>query len=75
MPTRLRGIIAAFALANLAGGLIAWRLILPVPALFSAVLAIALAAAWMTARPPRPLKSREGGTALTSAAPRDKRGG
>jgi hypothetical protein len=47
---RLRGMIAAFALANLAGGIIAWRLILPVPALFSAVLAIALAAAYMTAR-------------------------
>jgi hypothetical protein len=48
---RLRGMIAAFALANLAGGIIAWRLILPVPALFSAVLAIALAAAYRAARP------------------------
>jgi hypothetical protein len=50
-PTRLRGMIAAFALAALASGIIAWRLILPVPALFSAVLAIALAAAYVTARP------------------------
>jgi len=48
---RLRGMIAAFALAALASGIIAWRLILPVPALFSAVLAIVLAAAYMTARP------------------------
>ncbi|MEA3062266.1 MAG: hypothetical protein QOJ94_2047 [Sphingomonadales bacterium] len=49
-PARLRGMIAAFALAALASGIIAWRLILPVPALFSGVLAIALAAACMTAR-------------------------
>jgi hypothetical protein len=50
-PARLRGMIAAFALAALVSAVIAWRLILPVPALFSAVLAIALAAAYMTARP------------------------
>jgi hypothetical protein len=47
---QLRGMIAAFALAALACGIIAWRLILPVPALFSAALAIALAAACWTAR-------------------------
>src|SRR4051812_1880511 len=47
---QLRGMIAAFALAALASGIIAWRLILPVPALFSAALAIALGAAYMTAR-------------------------
>jgi len=46
----LRGMIAAFVLANLVIGIIAWRLILPVPALFSAVLVIALAAAYLTAR-------------------------
>jgi hypothetical protein len=48
-PASLRGMIAAFALAALAGGIVAWRLILPVPALFSAALAIALAAAYVTA--------------------------
>ena len=42
--------IAAFALAALATGIIAWRLIFPVPALFSAMLFVALAAAWWTAR-------------------------
>jgi hypothetical protein len=47
---QLRGMIAAFALAALASGVIAWRLILPVPALFSAALAIALGGAYVTAR-------------------------
>ena len=45
-----RPMIAAFALATLASGIIAWRLILPVPALFSALLLLALVAAYWTAR-------------------------
>jgi hypothetical protein len=48
---QVRPLIAAFALATLATGIIAWRLILPVPALFSAVLLLALVAAYWTARP------------------------
>ena len=47
--TQARPMIAVFALATLASGLIAWRFILPVPALFSAVLLIVLIAALMTA--------------------------
>lgn len=47
---QVRPMIAAFALAALATGIIAWRLIFPVPALFSAMLFVALAAAWWTAR-------------------------
>jgi len=47
---RLRPMIAAIALATVGAGLIAWRLILPVPALFSAVLAVALGLAYVTAR-------------------------
>jgi hypothetical protein len=46
---RLRPMIAAFAIATLAGGIIAWQFILPVPVLFSAVLLIALAAAYARA--------------------------
>jgi hypothetical protein len=41
--------IAAFALASLASGLIAWRFILPVPALFSVVLLMVLVAAYVRA--------------------------
>jgi hypothetical protein len=49
-PTRVRPMIAVVALATLASGVIAWRLILLVPALFSAVLATVLAAAYFVAR-------------------------
>jgi len=49
-PSRVRPMIAVFALATLASGVIAWRLIFPVPALFSGVLAIVLAAAYWSAR-------------------------
>jgi len=49
-PARVRPMIAVFALATLASGLIAWRFIFPVPALFSAALAIVLAAAYWVAR-------------------------
>src|SRR5262245_917131 len=45
-PARVRPMIAVFALAALASGVIAWRFIFPVPALFSAALAIVLAAAY-----------------------------
>lgn len=47
---QVRGMIAAFALATLVSGIIAWRLIFPVPALFSAALLVALVAAYWTAR-------------------------
>jgi hypothetical protein len=46
---QLRPIIAAFALATLASGLIAWLFIFPVPALFSGVLLIVLVAAYLRA--------------------------
>jgi hypothetical protein len=48
--TELRPMIAMFALAALASGVIAWRFIFPVPALFSGVLLIVLAAACVMAR-------------------------
>src|SRR5262245_5574636 len=47
---RLRPMIAAFAVAALASGVIAWRFIFPVPACFSCALAIVLAAAYRLAR-------------------------
>jgi len=49
-PARVRPMIAAFALAALASGVIAWRFIFPVPALFASVLVIVLAAAYVLAR-------------------------
>jgi hypothetical protein len=49
-PTRVRPMIAVFALATLASGVIAWRFIFPVPALFSAALVIVLVAAYSVAR-------------------------
>ena len=49
-PARVRPAIAAIALATLASGVIAWRLIFPVPTLFSGALVIALAAAYWVAR-------------------------
>jgi hypothetical protein len=48
--TQVRPMIAMFALAALASGIIAWRFIFPVPALFSGVLLIVLAAAFVIAR-------------------------
>ena len=47
---QVRPMIAAFALATLAGGAIAWHFIFPVPALFSAALLIVLVAAYIRAR-------------------------
>ena len=49
-PVRLRPIIAVFAIATVGSGVIAWRFIFPVPALFSSVLAIALVLAYAVAR-------------------------
>jgi hypothetical protein len=49
-PSRVRPMIAAFALATLTSGVIAWRFIFPVPALFSAALVIVLVAAYRVAR-------------------------
>lgn len=46
---RVRPMIVAFAIAALAGGIIAWQFILPVPVLFSAALLVVLVAAWVRA--------------------------
>ena len=46
---RLRPLIAVIALATVASGVIAWRFIFPIPALFSAVLAIVLGLAYISA--------------------------
>jgi hypothetical protein len=46
---RVRPMIAAFAVAALASGIIAWHFIFAVPALFSAALLIVLAAAYVRA--------------------------
>ena len=48
-PAGARPMIAAFALAALASGVIAWRFIFPVPVLFSAALLVALALAFVAA--------------------------
>jgi hypothetical protein len=48
-PARLRSTIAVIAIATVASGVIAWRFIFPVPAVFSGVLAIALALAYVAA--------------------------
>jgi hypothetical protein len=45
-----RAMTVPFILATLMTGLIAWRLILPVPALFSAALLVALLCAWLAER-------------------------
>lgn len=47
----MRPLIAVFALATAASGVIAWRFIFPVPALFSAALVACLAVAFAVARP------------------------
>lgn len=49
-PASVRPMIALIALATVASGVIAWRFIFPVPALFSTSLVIALAAAYFVAR-------------------------
>jgi hypothetical protein len=47
---RVRPMIGVIALATVAGGVIAWSFILPIPALFSAVLAVTLGLAYAQAR-------------------------
>jgi hypothetical protein len=47
---RTRPMIAAFAAANLASALIAWRFLFPIPALFSLLVLVSLVAAYLTAR-------------------------
>lgn len=49
-PARLRPIIAVITLATVLDGVIAWQFIFLIPAVFSAVLAITLACAYVTAR-------------------------
>ena len=51
-PRGLRPLIATFALANAACGVLAWRFIFLMPAIFSAVIAVCLAAAFVAARDP-----------------------
>jgi hypothetical protein len=46
----VRPMVAVIALATLVNGLIAWRFIFPVPALFSAVLLVVLVAACAVGR-------------------------
>jgi hypothetical protein len=48
--TLIRPMIGALALASFATGIIAWRFIFPIPALFSGALFIALALAYISAR-------------------------
>jgi hypothetical protein len=48
-PASVRPMIGVFMLATLGTGLIAWRFIFPVPALFSTVVLIALAIAYVAA--------------------------
>jgi len=48
-PERVRPMIAVFDLTTVASGLIAWRFIFPVPALFSSALLIVLLAAYLVA--------------------------
>jgi hypothetical protein len=48
-PALVRPMVAVFALATLASGVIAWRLIFPIPALFSGALVVVLVAAYAVA--------------------------
>src|SRR5262245_28352826 len=47
---QLRPMIAVFALATLASGMVAWRFIFPMPAVFSGVLLLTLLAAYNSAK-------------------------
>jgi hypothetical protein len=49
-PARVRAMVAVIAVAVVVSGVIAWRLIFPVPALFSLVLAACLVAALLKTR-------------------------
>ncbi|HEX9484149.1 MAG TPA: hypothetical protein VF929_06190 [Gemmatimonadaceae bacterium] len=46
----VRPMIAVFALNTLVGGIISWRFLFPVPAMFSGILFLALVAAYAVAR-------------------------
>lgn len=48
-PLQARGMVASFALASLAGGIIAWKFIVPIPAIFSAILTVCLVLAYFRA--------------------------
>jgi hypothetical protein len=47
---QVRPLIVVIALANLASGMVAWRFIFPIPALFSGVLGLVLVAAYAVAK-------------------------
>jgi hypothetical protein len=49
-PTQARPLIAAFAVAQFAGAYIAWRYIIPIPAVLALVLGIVLVLAFVKAR-------------------------
>ena len=49
-PAGVRPMIAVIALATIAGAIISWRFLFPIPALFSLALVIPLAAAYVVAR-------------------------
>ena len=49
-PLRVRPMIAAFALASLASGILSWRFLLPIPVIFSGVLTVCLGLAFFVAR-------------------------
>lgn len=49
-PASVRPMIAVIKLAKLGSGIIGWRFIVPIPALFSGALVIALAAAYVVGR-------------------------
>ena len=53
---RVRPMIAVIGLAAAASGVIAWRFIFPLPALFSLVLVVSLAVAYAVARRPVPTR-------------------
>jgi len=58
-PARVRPMIVVIALATVGSGVIAWRFIFPIPAVFSAVLAVVLALAYVTTRQQKQPASRE----------------
>ena len=49
-PAGVRPMIAVISLATVASGIIAWRFLFPIPALFSIALVIPLAATYVVAR-------------------------
>jgi hypothetical protein len=49
-PLKVRPLVAAFAVASAACGLLAWRFIFPLPTIFSVVLTATLVVAWFLRR-------------------------